>query len=172
MTQPMDAPHQSDHLAELTRLLWTQRELIGELEYRLEVQQLVMTNGRHERLHLAVADVEGVLDRIRVLEDHRLGVVAECAVELGLPVGASLQQLIDAAPEPWKYALGDHQTELLRIVARTEDLASSNRGIATRTVEENRHAFEAMGVTPVTAYGRHGDRPHLELPPTLVDREA
>src|SRR5690606_13328989 len=91
-------PARSGHLAELTRLLWAQRELISELEFRLEVQQLIMTNGRHDRLHLAVADVESVLDRIRTLEDQRLGVVAECAIELGLPVGASLQQLIDAAP--------------------------------------------------------------------------
>jgi hypothetical protein len=160
------------HLAELTRLLWTQRELIGELEYRLEVQQLVMTNGRHDRLHLAVADVESVLDRIRVLEERRLGVVAECAVELGLPVGASLRELIAASPDPWQFALADHQAELLRIVTSTEELAASNRALAARGIEESRHAFATIGASSVTGYGRNGDRPHLELPPTLVDRDA
>jgi hypothetical protein len=164
--------HHSADLAELTRLLWRQRELIGELQYRLEVQQLVMTNGRQDRLHLAVADVESVLDRIRDLEDQRLGVVAECAVQLGLPVGASLQQLIEASPDPWAFALADHQAELLRLVADTEELAAANRSLAVRGAEESRHAFATLGVGPGTTYGRDGGRSGLGLPPTLVDRDA
>ncbi len=165
-------PDGNGHLAELTRLLWRQRELIGTLQYRLEVQQLIMTSGRKDRLHLAVADVEAVLDEIRRLEDERLGVVAECAVHLDLPVGASLRELIEAAPDPWAYALADHQAELLRIVAETEELAAQNRTLAARGAEESRLAFAAIGADPVTAYGRDGGRGGLDLPPTLVDREA
>jgi hypothetical protein len=165
-------PDESGHLAELTRLLWRQRELIGELQYRLEVQQLLMTNGRQDRLHLAVADVESALERIRDLEDRRLGVVAECAVQLGLPVAASLRELIGAAPDPWAFALADHQAELLRIVSDTEELAAANRALAARGVEESRQAFATFGGAAVTTYGRNGGRTGLGLPPTLVDRDA
>ena len=146
--------------------------MIELLEFRLEVQQLLTIAGKVDRIHLAVADVEAVIDRIRMSEDIRLGVVAECAVELSLPVGSSLRDLSRAAPEPWTFVLADHQTALLQLVAATEELAAANRELAARGVSEARRAFTFLGDTPVTAYGRHGDRPALALPPTLVDRTA
>jgi hypothetical protein len=178
--RPADSSHSSGGgatplagiLGDLSRLLWEQRELVQLLEYRLEVQQLVTIAGRVERLPIAVSDVESVLERIRMSEDVRLGVVAECSVLLGLGIGASLRQLIAATPEPWSYVLDDHQTVLLQLVASTEELASTNRELASKGVAESRRAFDMVGDAPVTAYGRHGDRPGLALPPTLVDRTA
>jgi len=159
-------------LGDLSRLLWEQRELIGLLEFRLEVQQLLTIAGRPERLPLAISDIEGVMERIRMSEDVRLGVVAECSVLLGLGVGASLRELTAATPDPWNFVLEDHQTALLQLVASTEELAATNRELAAKGVTESRRAFETVGDSPVTAYGRHGDRPGLALPPTLVDRDA
>jgi len=159
-------------LGDLSRLLWEQRELIGILEYRLEVQQLLTTAGRTERLALAVADVDAVLERIRMSEDVRLGIVAECAVLLGLGVGASLRDLTSVAPDPWGFVLMDHQTALMQLVASTEAIAATNRELAAKGIAESRRGFEHMGAPPVTAYGRTGNRTGLALPPTLVDRDA
>lgn len=165
--------HTKSRLADLSQLLWDQRSLIELLEFRLEVQQLLTMAGKVDRLHLAVADVESVIDRIRMSEDVRLGVVAECAVELHLPTGASLRDISAAAPAPWNFVLSDHQTALLQLVASTEELASATRELAARGVSEARQAFSHLGTdSQVTAYGRHGDRPALALPPTLVDRTA
>jgi len=146
--------------------------LIGILEYRLEVQQLLTTAGRTERLALAVADVDAVLERIRMSEDVRLGIVAECAVLLGLGVGASLRDLTSVAPDPWGFVLMDHQTALMQLVASTEAIAATNRELAAKGIAESRRGFEHMGAPPVTAYGRTGNRTGLALPPTLVDRDA
>lgn len=160
-------------LGDLSRVLWRQRQLIELLEYRLEVQQLLQVSGRNERLVLAVADVETALGDIGASEVERLGIVAECSVALGLDVGASLRELTGAAPEPWNYVLADHQTALLAAVATTEALASANRELANKGLGDARRALEHLGsTTPTTAYGRHGDRPALALPPTLVDRDA
>lgn len=159
-------------LADLSRLLWDQRSLVEMLEFRLEVQQLLTIAGKVDRLPLAIDDVESVLDRIRMSEDVRLGVVAECSVELGLGVGASLRELAAVAPDPWGHIFEDHQTALLRLVAASEDLATSNRQLAAKGIGEARNALGHLGGAPVTAYGRHGDRPSLALPPTLVDRTA
>jgi len=159
-------------LGDLSRMLWEQRELIELLEYRLEVQQLLTIAGRADRLPLAIADLEALMERIRMSEDVRLGVVAECAVLLGLGVRSSLRDLSGVAPEPWNFVLQDHQTALLQLVASTEELAATNRELAAKGIADSRRAFEHIGDVPVTAYGRHGSRPGLALPPTLVDRDA
>lgn len=159
-------------LGELSTVLWQQRQLIEQLEYRLEVQQLLSIAGKVDWLNLALADVEAVLDDIRRSEDVRLGVVAECSVVLGLPVGATLRELSAAAPDPWNYVLEDHQVELLKLVSTTEALAASNRELANRGLGESRRIFEQFEGVPVSAYGKNGDRPALLLPPTLVNRDA
>jgi len=170
---PVIPPSATGVLGELSRILWQQRQLIALLEYRLETQQRVHISGNVDRMHFAVADVEAVLDDIRRSEDVRLGVVAECAVVLGLGIGASLRELSAAAPEPWSFVLEDHQTALLQAVSGTEAVASANRELANKGLGDTRRAFEHLdGGVAVTAYGRHGDRPSLALPPTLVNRDA
>ena len=165
-------PALAGRLGELSTVLWQQRQLIERLEYRLEVQQLLSIAGKVDYLNLAVADVEQVLDDIRRSEDVRLGVVAECSAQMGLPVGATLRELSAAATDPWNFVLDDHQTELLKLVARTESLAASNRELANRGLGDSRRILEQFDGAPVSAYGKHGDRPALLLPPTLVNRDA
>ncbi len=158
-------------LAQLSRVLWQQRDLIEVLEYRLEVQQLLMIAGRSDRLSIAVGEVEGALDAIRTVEETRLRVVAEAATALGLPPTATLTQIRTAAPEPWDFVLGDHHSAFLRLVASTEELSARSRELAQKGLGETRAAFSHLNGAPTKTYGRHGDHSSLSLPPTLVDRQ-
>lgn len=169
MTTAHDPAEQ--HLAQLSRVLWQQRDLVEVLEYRLEVQQLIMVSGRAERLAMAVGEVEAALDAIRAIEDSRLRVVADAAGALGLPRDATLTQIRSTAPEPWNFVLGDHHTAFLKLVQSTEDLSARNRELAQRGLTDTRNAVGALGGAPTKTYGRHGDRTSLALPPTLVDRQ-
>lgn len=155
--------------APLSQVLWRQRELIDLLAYRLECQQFILMASRTERLAFAVGEVEGVLAEIRKVEDRRLSLVGQAAAALGLPADATLSSIRAAAPAPWDHVLGDHQTELLRLVSRTEELATRNREISQRGLADTQSIL-AAGQTNVEAYGRHGGRGGLALPPTLVDR--
>ena len=96
-------------MAELSRVLWQQRALIEVLQYRLEVQQLMMSAGRDQRLPLAVEEVELTLADIRHLEDLRDRVVRDAAVSLGLAADATLTQICARVEAPWDFVLGDHQ---------------------------------------------------------------
>lgn len=158
-------------LAQLSRVLWQQRDLIEVLEYRLEVQQLLMIAGRSDRLSIAVGEVEGALDAIRTVEETRLRVVAEAATALGLPSTATLTQIRTAAPEPWDFVLGDHHSAFLRLVASTEELSARARELAQKGLGETRAAFSHLNGAQTKTYGRHGDHSSLSLPPTLVDRQ-
>jgi hypothetical protein len=169
--KPGSAPA-SDLLAELSRVLWQQRNLIEVLEYRLEIQQLLMIAGKTARLALAVGEVEVALADIRSVEERRVSVVSRTAVSMGLPSSATLTQIRNQAPEPWDYVLADHQTELQRLVASTEDLANRNREVSQRSLADIRSAFETVDGPVTKTYGRHGDRSSLQLPPTLVNRQV
>lgn len=158
-------------LAQLSRVLWQQRDLIEVLEYRLEVQQLLMISGKSERLGIAVGEVEAALDSIRSVEEKRLRVVEEAAAALGLPRDATLTQIRAAAPEPWDFVLGDHHSAFLKLVASTEELSARSRELAQKGLGETRSAFSQLSGAPTETYGRHGDRTSLALPPTLVDRQ-
>jgi len=83
-----------------------------------------------------------------------------------------VQQLLTIAGRADRLPLAIADLEVLQLVASTEELAATNRELAAKGIADSRRAFEHIGDVPVTAYGRHGSRPGLALPPTLVDRDA
>jgi hypothetical protein len=159
-------------LPELSRVLWQQRDLIERLEYRLEVQQLIMVSGRSDRLPTAVGEVEAAISEIRKVEEHRLTIVGDVARAHGLPTHATITQIRNVVAPPWDTVLSDHHTSVLRLVASTEELAARNRELAQHGLAEARTAVAHMGgaVAPRT-YGKTGGQSTLSLPPTLVDRQ-
>lgn len=162
------------NLDELSRLLYKQRELIGLLGYRLEVQQLLLTAARADRLQLALDDVETVMSEIRRVERNRDLVVRECAQAMGLPDTTTLSMLKEHAPEPWSSAFAEHQAALLGLVAATESTAATNREFAQRGMVETRAILnEITGSEMVTGYGPNAARSAGGLSrPALLDREA
>lgn len=173
------APETTDRsaalLEELSRALWKQRELIDRLQYRLEVQQMVLVASRADRLPFALADVEAAMDEIRAVEHQRDLVVRECAALLGLAENATITQLREAAAEPWSTVLAEHQQALLAQVAATERTAAANREFAARGASELRGVLnEITGNAPTTAYGPTGARTANSalVRPALLDREV
>lgn len=116
-------------LAELSTVLWRERELLELLLFKLEEEQLVLTSGRTRWLPHATREVEVVLDQIRTAELERAVVVDGAALELGLPPGAGLRQLADAAPEPWGQVLGTHRDAFLVLTGEISATAEANRGV-------------------------------------------
>jgi hypothetical protein len=158
-------------LPELSRVLWQQRDLIERLEYRLEVQQLIMVSHRADRLAMAVGEVEAAIEQIRLAEDRRLEIVRQVAGALGLPTTATISQIRAVVEPPWDYVLSDHHTAFLRLVASTEELTSRNRELAHQGLGDARTAVAHLGAPAPKTYGKKGDRSSLSLPPTLVDQQ-
>lgn len=164
-------PAIEDLLGELSRTLWKQRALIELLQYRLEIQQMVLASGREHRLQVALEEVEIAMEDIRRSERNRDAVVKQCTHHLTLPEAASLAELREVVGEPWAGMLAEHQGALLALVGETERLASSNRELAQKGANESRAVIEAVtGSSPVNAYGPSGTRGVSR--PALVDRKA
>lgn len=151
---PATANESAELLTELSGVLWRQRNQIEVLQYRLEVQQVMCATANERRLQFAVDEVEAALDEIRRTERQRDLVVRQCAEELGLAPDASLADIRSRAPEPWSTLLGDHQSALLELVGRTEELAGRNRELALRGAHDTRALLDAVtGAESSASYG-------------------
>jgi hypothetical protein len=156
----------------LAHTLWREQRLLDVLLYRMEVQHLVMAAGRGRWIERAAADVEAALEELGEHEIIRAMQVADIAPLLGLEAGASLRQLVAAAPEPWCDILRDHQQAFLELVAQVEETSHANRDLVRRSMTTMRELL-STGDGPPTAdsYGRTGAVPGQRRA-VLIDREA
>lgn len=126
-------------VVETSTALWRQRELMSLLLYKLEVESLVLTNGRTRWLGASTYEVEVVLEQLRETELLRACAVDALAEELHLPPSPSLADLVDALDEPWRGTFADHRRELTAIAAEIDAVVRTNRGLLTsgqRAVQE------------------------------------
>lgn len=142
-------------LTELSSVLWRTRELMELLLFKLEEEQLLLAAGRSRWLAHATREVEMVLEQIRQTEIIRAGHSQAAAVELDLPVDASLGELADAAPGPWFELLHQHRKAFLTLTAEISGMAETNRELLTAGQRAARETLLMMDGSTDT-YGRDG----------------
>ena len=118
-------------LAEVSGILWKERELLELLLFKLEEEQLVLASGRTRWLAHATREVEFVMEQIRSTELLRAVEVDAAAGELGLEPGPSLGAIAAAAPDPWGELFRGHRDAFLTLTAEIQDLADANRDLLT-----------------------------------------
>jgi flagellar biosynthesis/type III secretory pathway chaperone len=137
-------------LAEVSTILWRERELLELLLFKLEEEQLVLTSGRSRWLARATKEVEIVLAEIRRTELARATAVDDAGIALGLGPNPSLSALADACDEPWSGILRDHRVCFHALTAEIQALAASNRDLITagqQATEDTIRALMALGDT-------------------------
>jgi len=168
-------------LAELSNVLWREREVLELLLFKLEEEQLVLSSGRTRWLAHATREVEVVLDQVRAAELERAVHVEAVAAELGVDGGAGLRQLAEAVPTPWDEVLGAHRDAFLVLTSEISATAAANRDVLATGRRALDDAMASLGdvgpgepVVPVQTYGpRGGHRSGAADPagprPRLVD---
>src|SRR5919205_1733286 len=102
-------------LPDLAAVLWRQRDLLERLVYRLECEQLLLAAGRTRFLPLATAEVEALLEELRVVELQRAAAAERVGAEAGLPGDAVLTELAAAVQPPWSGVLQEHRDALVTL---------------------------------------------------------
>jgi hypothetical protein len=143
-------------LADLSSILWREREMLELLLFKLEEEQLILANGRTRWLAHATREVEMVLDQIRRTEVVRAAEVEILGAQLGLGSSASLAQLADAVPAPWPDLLREHRKAFLTLAAEVTALAEVNRDLLTAGQRAVRETMLAV-VGSVETYGPRGE---------------
>jgi hypothetical protein len=142
-------------LADLSSILWREREMLELLLFKLEEEQLILASGRTRWLAHATREVEMVLDQIRRSEVVRAAEVEVIGAQLGMGPNPSLTQLADIAPAPWSELLREHRKAFLTLTAEITSLAETNRELLTTGQRAIRETMLAV-VGSVETYGRRG----------------
>ena len=116
-------------MEKLSLVLWRERELLETLQYRLEVEQLVMSKGQTRWLANAAREVEEAVDQLREMELLRAVAADEAAAAAGLGPNPSLADLVEAAEEPWRSILADHREAFAATSEEIERIAATNRAL-------------------------------------------
>jgi hypothetical protein len=132
----------STSLAELSGLLWRERDVLDQLLHRLR-------DGDDDRAPDLV-DADGLLRSISSLELHRAITAREVALELGLEGEPSLQDLIERSDDEWATLLAGHRLALRDL---TDEVRRLLRRVPAAAVEGNVIALPAPG-TPARTLQR------------------
>ena len=113
--------------AEVSDILWRERELLDVLLFKLETEKLLLDAGELRWLSRSTREIELVLEQLRLTEINRAIEVDALATQLGLPLHSNLAALADAAPSPWGDLFRAHRTAFHSLTAQIDALAEANR---------------------------------------------
>lgn len=128
--------------AEVSNVLWQERELLELLLFKLEEEQLLIATGRTRWLPHATREVEVILQQIRHAETVRMNKVDELAREQGWPKTPSLRELSDLVPQEWAEVFAAHRAEFLQLTHQVHEVAKNNRDSLSAS---HKAAAEALG---------------------------
>ena len=114
-------------VAELSAVLWRERQLLELLLFKLEEEQLLLAAGKAKWLPFATREVEQVLARLRTAGVERAVESAAVALEWSAPEDATLRDLVRAAPsDAWRDIFSSHLTALTGLTAQIADIRDAN----------------------------------------------
>ena len=137
-------------LSGLSSLLWRERDILDNLLFKLDVQQLLLMSGRSGWLVRASREIETALEQVRIIELERAVRFNEVSGELNLEASPSLAAIAGAAEEPWKSLLTEHYEAFLELATRIQAITSLNREMA----------FSAQIATEAILTSIRGDSDH------------
>jgi hypothetical protein len=161
----------NSEVAAVSAMLWTERETLELLLFKLTVEQLVLASGSTRWLNRADADVRAAVARLRTSEVVRAAEVESLSKSLGMPVETTLADLAEGAPEPWPMVLTDHRTALRALVLEVEAVANENRRLLDAGSRAIRETLDNLS-TSVSTYDATGVAVGSYRGPFLLDEQA
>ena len=84
-------------LSGLSSVLWRERDILENLLFRLDVQQMLLMSSRDMWLVRSSQEIEDAIEKVRAIELERAVRFDQTARELGLDLAPSLTQLAEVA---------------------------------------------------------------------------
>jgi hypothetical protein len=157
--------------AEVSTMLWRERDALQLLLFKLIEEQLIVSSGRTRWLPQANEEIEFALEQLRGTEVLRAAETDAIAEELGLPIPATLTQLEEAADEPWATLYGEHRRALLELITEVGQVTAENRKLLTAGARAVRETLLSVSQT-VQTYDSRGSASSASNDPLLMDEQA
>jgi hypothetical protein len=135
----------NDLFAEVASVLWSEREMLEHLLFKLVEEQLVLAAGSTRWLNCADAEVRAATARLQLGEVTRAVQVEALAERLHMPVATTLAELASIAPEPWPLVLTEHRAALRSLVAEIDAVAAENRRLLHAGANAIRETLDHLG---------------------------
>lgn len=113
-------------LPEVSTILWRERQLLDQLVFKLDAQQMLVDGARDSWMVHASNELEALLEELRHVELVRAMEVDAVAVALGLRPNPSFSQLVAAAPAPFDETLSWHRLALVELAADVRERSRQN----------------------------------------------
>jgi uncharacterized protein (UPF0147 family) len=111
----------------LASLLWSERETLTLLVYRLGVQRLILESDSTRWLARSAEEIEDSLRALRTSEVIRAAEHEHVLDELRRPHRTTLAELAAVSPQPWPDLLAEHRVALSSLLGEAELAAVTNR---------------------------------------------
>ncbi|NNN15221.1 MAG: hypothetical protein HKL82_05090 [Acidimicrobiaceae bacterium] len=119
----------------LAQILWEQKTLLDELEFRLEALELVARAGRHNRIAKACQEVAVIRAQMDTVDDRRRKESAAYAASLGIDPNSPLTEIAKKAPAEWALTFTTTRVEMNEQLRRIEALVGVLRGLLTQRLD-------------------------------------
>ena len=159
-----------DAVDDLSDQLWTMRELLEQLVYKLEVQRLLLNSGQARWLPFVGAELEALVTAITEVELARQHASRRVAARLGLAPDTTLDELVDRVGAPWSDVLRTHRLHLLSLHGQVEDASHNNHELARHGVARTKDLLAALTEETVDVYDPGGMPVSLSLASKRLDR--
>ena len=157
--------------AELSTMLWRERDALQLLLFKLVSEQLIVGSGQTRWLAQANEEIEFALEQLRGTEVLRAAETDALAEQLGLDAPATLAQLEAASDEPWATLYSEHRRALIELMAEIEQVTAENRRLLTAGARAVRETLLSVTET-VRTYDSRGTASPGQSGPFFMDEQA
>jgi hypothetical protein len=159
-----------DAAEDLSHQLWTMRELLQHLVFKLEVQGMLLNNNMARWVPFATAEIDAILEAIDEVERARSAASARVAHQYGMSADARLTDLMERVGTPWSGLLAQHRLHLLSLQAEIEEISQTNHEMARRGLMQSREIIASLGEQTVDVYDPRGLTTSLSVASLRLDR--
>ncbi len=128
----------------LATALWTERETLDQLQFRLVTQRLLVRAGVGRWLGISDDEIRVAVARLHTEELVRAAEVEALRAVLGVSSGATLDEIVQVAPPPWGLVLAETRDALRELISEVDSGLSETRRLLTGGAAAARRSLDQL----------------------------
>ncbi|MDA8034120.1 MAG: flagellar export chaperone FlgN [Actinomycetota bacterium] len=163
-----------ENLEALAGAVAAESDALGQLRFKFEVQQVMLSGGRSAYLDETTRELEAAIAAVQHADAIFRQRLSSAAVDpLGLSPESTLREVAAAAGEPWRYIFEQGRADLRRAVEAIGRLRTENRKLLARGYLATSEALALLGVdTAGMSYDASGAPQRGRAAATILNRRA